>query len=80
MKYKTKVEVMQDGSSRYYPMVKKHWWSCWKYITNSLKTTLRKPLYFCYSYENAKYIINQFQEDKLDHTYEIPYKEDDNED
>ena len=40
MKYKIKVEVMQDGSSRYYPMVKKHWWSLWEYIIGYNKTAL----------------------------------------
>ena len=32
MKYKIKVDVMRDCKSRYYPLVKKHWWCLWENI------------------------------------------------
>lgn len=80
MKYKIKVEVMQDGSSRYYPMVKKHWWSIWKYICGTHNTTmLKEQSYSSINAEYAKERIKSYQDYYAsctsDHTYEIPYKE-----
>ena len=34
MKYKIKVDVMRNSRSRYYPLVKKHWWCFWENIAN----------------------------------------------
>lgn len=81
MKYKIKVEVMQDGSSRYYPMVKKHWWSCWKYIHSQHTVLSNKEDVWSYpNIEPANIKIKEYNEAYLkttiDHTYEIPYKED----
>lgn len=80
MKYKIKVVVMLDGSSRYYPMAKKHWWSLWKYINGARTTTmLKKKSYPSRHVELAKERIKIYQDyylsTKIDHTYEIPYKE-----
>lgn len=71
MKYKIKVEVMQDGSSRYYPMVKKHWWSRWENVNSVFP-------YFS-TMQTAKNEIRTFHQaylrTNIDHTYVIPYKE-----
>lgn len=68
-KYKIKVHVMQDGKSRYYPMVKKHWWCLWENIVKY------DPYIWCVSKEDAERRITVFKASQIDHTYDIPYKE-----
>ncbi|MDO4803080.1 MAG: hypothetical protein Q4A15_13015 [Prevotellaceae bacterium] len=75
MKYKIKVEVMQDGSSRYYPMVKKHWWSCWKYIAFSGRISFYGDKLYVLTTEDAELRIKKYKELTIDHIYYIPYKE-----
>lgn len=74
MKYKIKVEVMQDGSSRYYPMVKKHWWSLWKYIDCCLRIGFYSNGLHASIKETAEFRIEAYKQLVVDHTYEIPYK------
>lgn len=75
MKYKIKVEVMQDGSSRYYPMVKKHWWSLWKYIDPSCRISFNGNGLYVSTKEIAELRIKVYKGSIVGHTYEIPYKE-----
>lgn len=75
MKYKIKVEVMQDGSSRYYPMVKKHWWSLWKYIDCSFRTSFYSNGLYVSTKGIAEFRIKAYKELMVEHLYEIPYKE-----
>lgn len=69
MKYKIKVDVMQDCKSRYYPLVKKHWWSFWENIAK------HNPYPWYDSREEAERRITSFIASQIDHTYEILYKE-----
>lgn len=75
MKYKIKVEVMQDGSSRYYPMVKKNWWSVWKYIDCSGRISFNGDELYVATKGIAELRIKAYKSLIIDHTYEIPYKE-----
>lgn len=75
MKYKIKVEVMQDGISRYYPMVKEHWWSVWKYIDCAGHTCFNGDGLYVQMKDVAEFRIKAYKGSVLDHTYEIPYKE-----
>lgn len=69
MKYKIKVDVMQNSRSRYYPMVKKHWLCFWENIAK------HDTYPWCDSREDAERRINTFIASQIYHTYEIPYKE-----
>lgn len=75
MKYKVKVEVMQDGNSRYYPMVKKHWWSVWEYIDRFGCTHFDGYGMYYAKKGIAELCIKMHKGLIIDHTYEIPYKE-----
>lgn len=79
MKYKIKVEVMQDGKSRYYPMVKKHWWSRWEYIDGHITYNDITSVFSLRNKETAQDAILEYIQYKMkvtrDHVYEIPYKE-----
>lgn len=75
MVYRIKVEAMQDGSGKYYPMVRQHWWSSWKLIKDigadygfGCKTPVP-------TLEIALDIINSFGKHVVSRTYYIPYKE-----
>ena len=73
MKYKIKVEVKNDGSCKYYPMIKKHWWSRWRLLCIASKK------WECHEYftdlEAARRVIRNFDSHQLNHIYDIPYKE-----
>ena len=69
MNYKIKVDVMQNCKSRYYPLVKKHWWCRWENIAKD------DPYPWCDSKEDAERRINTIIASQITHTYEIPYKE-----
>lgn len=74
MKFKIKVEVMWDGSSHFFPMFKKNWWTPWRYII------LRERSYSIYygSKEAAEDVISTFlkrlQSGTVDHSYDIIIK------
>lgn len=78
MKYKIKVEVMQDGNSCYYPILKRYWWKPWEYILNYRDTSFFKPTHLSplVSQHDAEHLIKAFRGKTIDHIYEIPYKED----
>lgn len=75
MKYKIKVKVMQNGKCYYFPIVKKHWYTPWMYITGYNKTEIFTTRDGCYSRQDAIRLINSYKAWQLDHVYYIPYKE-----
>lgn len=77
MKYRIKVEVMQDGNSIYYPMLKRYWWSPWEYIIGYNKTTLciQGDWQGHRSEQDANHRINAYKKNTVDRVYYIQCKE-----
>lgn len=76
MKFKIKVIVMQDGSSRYCPMVKTHWWGSWKFVDRwgiigreEWSDTEKGAL------DALIHAKSELDSKTLARTYDIPYKE-----
>lgn len=77
MKYKIIVEVRQNGDSYFAPMLKKYWWTPWKHIIGYNRTTffIKGDWQLCRTEHEARHLINAYKAQTVDHTYEIPYKE-----